>query len=127
MAESIETVIIGAGQAGLSLSYYLTQRGRPHLLLEQAEYLADPRRNQRWDSFTLVTPNWQINLPGGEYRGADPDGFIPQDEVVRYIEGYAASFEAPVYLGVRMQPILPITWWDESTSKEKAGAVEDRI
>ena len=58
MTKTIETLIIGAGQAGLSLSYHLTQRGKPHLLLEQANRLAEPWRNQRWDSFTLVTPNW---------------------------------------------------------------------
>jgi len=105
MTEAIETLIIGAGQAGLSLSYHLTQRGRPHLLLEQADCLANPWRNQRWDSFTLVTPNWQINLPGGEYRGTEPDGFMPRDEVVSYLEGYAASFKAPVRFGVRVTAV----------------------
>ena len=96
MTETIDTLIIGAGPAGLSLSYYLTQRQRPHLLFELDDQLASPWRNQRWDSFTLVTPNWMISLPGGNYRGGDPDGFMPRDEIVNYLENYAASFSAPV-------------------------------
>jgi putative flavoprotein involved in K+ transport len=100
MTESIDTLIIGAGQAGLSLSYYLTRQQRPHILLDKAGQLADAWRNHRWDSFTLVTPNWHIRLPGGEYHGDDPDGFMPRDEVVGYLERYAAGFNAPVRCGV---------------------------
>ena len=101
MTETIDTLIIGAGQSGLSLSYYLTRQGRKHLLLEQAPQLAEPWRNQRWDSFTLVTPNWMIGFPGGEYQGNDPDGFMPRAEIVSYLERYAASFNAPVRFNVR--------------------------
>jgi putative flavoprotein involved in K+ transport len=107
MSESIDTLIIGAGQAGLSLSYYLTQQQRSHLLLEKAERLAEAWRNHRWDSFTLVTPNWHIRLPGGEYQGQDPDGYMPRDEVVSYFERYAASFQAPVRLGVTATAVDP--------------------
>ncbi len=105
MSETIDTIIVGAGPAGLSLSYYLTQQKREHLLLEQADQLADPWRNQRWDSFTLVTPNWMIRLPGGEYQGEEPDGFMPRDEVVNYLESYAASFRAPVQFGIRVEAV----------------------
>jgi putative flavoprotein involved in K+ transport len=108
MSEPIETLIIGAGQAGLSLSYYLTQQQRPHLLLEKADRLAEAWRNHRWDSFTLVTPNWHIRLPGGEYQGRDPDGYMPRDEVVSYFERYAASFQAPVRFGVTATAVDPI-------------------
>ena len=107
MTESIDTMIIGAGQAGLSLSYYLTQQQRPHLLLEKADRLADAWRNHRWDSFTLVTPNWHIRLPGCEYQGHDPDGYMPRDEVVGYLERYAASFNAPVRFGVTAVAVEP--------------------
>lgn len=100
MTERIDTLIIGAGQAGLSLSYYLTQQQRPHIILEKAAQLADAWRNHRWDSFTLVTPNWHIRLPGSEYQGNDPDGFMPRAEVVSYLERYAAGFNAPVRFGV---------------------------
>lgn len=107
MAERTDTLIIGGGQAGLSLSYYLTQQQRPHLILEKATQLAEAWRNHRWDSFTLVTPNWHIRLPGGEYQGNDPDGFMPRDEVVSYLEHYAASFNAPVRFGVTAIAVDP--------------------
>src|SRR5215470_13721645 len=78
----IDTVIVGGGQAGLALSYYLKRQGREHVVLERASAVADAWRNQRWDSFTLVTPNFQVRMPGAEYDGDDPDGFMPRSEVV---------------------------------------------
>jgi putative flavoprotein involved in K+ transport len=107
MDEFIDTLIIGAGQAGLSLSFCLTQQRRPHLIMEKTSQLADAWRNHRWDSFTLVTPNWHIRLPGGEYQGDDPDGFMPRAEVVSYLERYAASFGAPVRFGVTVIAVEP--------------------
>ena len=64
MSEHIETVIVGGGQAGLSISYYLKQHRRDHIVLEQAAQAGEAWRNHRWDSFTLVTPNWMLKLPG---------------------------------------------------------------
>jgi putative flavoprotein involved in K+ transport len=107
MTESIDTVIVGGGQAGLALSFYLTQQQRPHVILEQAAQLAPAWREQRWDSFTLVTPNWQIRLPGYAYQGDDPDGFMARDKVVNYLEQYAASFNAPLRFGVRVNAVGP--------------------
>ena len=78
MPEPIEAVVIGGGQAGLAISYYLTQQGRPHVVLEQAPQIAPAWRHGRWDSFTLVTPNWTVRLPGFSYHGGDPDGFMPR-------------------------------------------------
>jgi putative flavoprotein involved in K+ transport len=100
MAEVVDSVVIGAGQAGLAASYYLTQQGRDHVVLEQSR-VGESWRIGRWDSFTLVTPNWQLQLPGFEYQGDDPDGFLTRDEVVAYLEGYAELFGAPVRLGVK--------------------------
>ncbi|MGH3982738.1 MAG: flavin-containing monooxygenase [Pseudonocardiaceae bacterium] len=95
--DSVDTLVIGSGQAGLATSYWLTQSGVEHLVVE--------RRNRfgggwldRWDSFCLVAPNFVILLPGMPYAGPDPDGFMARDEVVRYLEEYAASFAAPVRL-----------------------------
>ena len=79
MTERVEVVIIGGGQAGLALSYYLTQQGRTHLVLEQGR-VGETWRSGRWDSFTLVTPNWMTQLPGFPYQGDDPDGFMPREE-----------------------------------------------
>ena len=100
MSEQIESVIIGGGQAGLALSYYLTQQERVHVILERGR-VAETWRSQRWDSFTLVTPNWMTHLPGFPHQGADPDGFLPHDDIVLALERYAQSFHAPLRCGVQ--------------------------
>jgi putative flavoprotein involved in K+ transport len=92
-------VVIGAGQAGLSMSYWLRQRGIDHVVLERNR-VGYEWRERRWDSFCLVTPNWQCQLPGFPYPGQDPDGFMVRDEVVRYLEQYVASFDPTVVEGV---------------------------
>ncbi|GAB3462579.1 MSMEG_0569 family flavin-dependent oxidoreductase [Kineococcus endophyticus] len=96
-------VVVGAGQAGLSLSWHLRARGVDHVLLER-DRTAHEWRDGRWDAFTLVTPNFQCRLPGwsysGEFGGTDPDGFMPRDEVHRFVTEYARSFGAPVREGV---------------------------
>lgn len=92
-------IIIGGGQAGLSLSYHLKQRGIGHIILEKHR-MAEAWRTQRWDTFCLVTPNWQCQLPGYPYSGPDPDGFMRKDEIVEYIEAFARSFDPPVREGV---------------------------
>ena len=104
MTEQVEVVIIGGGQAGLALSYYLTQQGRTHLVLEQGQ-VGETWRSGRWDSFTLNTPNWMTQLPGFAYQGDDPDGFLPREEIVDYLEQYAASFHAPLHCGVRVTAV----------------------
>ena len=92
-------LVIGGGQAGLSISYCLKQRGINHLVFEKNR-MAEAWRTQRWDNFCLVTPNWQCQLPGFPYRGPDPDGFMKKDEIVEYIKAYAASFHPPLQEGV---------------------------
>ena len=92
-------IIVGGGQAGLSASYLLGQRGIDHVVLER-DRVGHAWRDQRWDTFCLVTPNWQCQLPGHPYAGGDPHGFMGRDDVVRYVEGYAAAFSPPVREGV---------------------------
>lgn len=94
-------VVVGGGQAGLSASYCLRQRGIEHVVLE-ANGVGHEWRTRRWDSFCLVTPNWQCRLPGFPYQGPDPDGFMVRDEIVRYLEDYVASFQPPLLEGVRV-------------------------
>ncbi|RTL49550.1 MAG: MSMEG_0569 family flavin-dependent oxidoreductase [Bradyrhizobiaceae bacterium] len=94
-------VVIGGGQAGLSMSYFLKQSGIDHVVLEK-ERIAHAWRTQRWDAFCLVTPNWQCKLPGFHYQGKDPNGFMPKDEIVAYVENYAKHFDAPIMEGVRV-------------------------
>jgi putative flavoprotein involved in K+ transport len=94
-------IVIGGGQAGLAMSHCLTERGIPHLVFE-ANRIAHAWRTQRWDSFCLVTPNWQCRLPGFPYDGPDPEGFMLKDEIIDYIERYARSFGPPLREGVRV-------------------------
>lgn len=98
--QSINTVVIGAGQAGLATSYELTQKGTAHVVLERDRIGAGWA--DRWDKFCLVTPNWTVKLPGFPYDGDDPDGFMPRNEIVAYLERYAASFDCPVQTGVEV-------------------------
>jgi putative flavoprotein involved in K+ transport len=105
MTNSIDVVVLGAGQAGLAVSYELTRAGVTHVVLERGRVGQSWRG--RWDSFCLVTPNWFCQLPGHPYDGGDPDGFMPRDEVVAYLERYAAGFEAPVREGIEATSLRP--------------------
>ena len=96
--ETVDTLVIGAGQAGVATSYWLTKAGVEHVVLERRDRLGGGWLD-RWDSLCLVAPNFTILLPGKPYDGPDPDGFMPRDEVVNYLKEYAASFGAPVRLG----------------------------
>ena len=107
MSEYVETVIVGGGQAGLAVSYYPSKQGRAHTILEKASQPAEAWRNHRWDSFTLVTPNWAIRMPGAGYLGDDPDGFMPRDEIVAYFEDYIERFRLPIRYGVRVSSVEP--------------------
>src|SRR5689334_8467557 len=78
-------IIVGGGQAGLSMSYCLKERGFDHIIFEK-ERMGYSWRSKRWDAFCLVTPNWQCQLPGYPYPGNDPQGFMKKDEIVQYIE-----------------------------------------
>lgn len=96
MKHKLETVIIGGGQAGLATSYYLGLQGRENLILDKSAQAGNAWRNDRWDSFCLVTPNWSFRLPGAEYTGPQPDGFMPREEVVACFERYVERFKLPV-------------------------------
>jgi len=101
----LETVIVGSGQAGLALSYYLKQEGCEHVVLERAPAVANAWRNQRWDSFTLVTPNFQVRMPGAEYQGNDPYGFMPLAAVIKYFDDYVQRFDLPVHYSVEVHSV----------------------
>jgi putative flavoprotein involved in K+ transport len=105
MFEWVGVAVIGAGQAGLAISYYLTQQARTHVVLEKDRQVGSAWRHGRWDSFTLVTPNWSVRLPGSPYRGDEPDGFMKRAEVVSHLEQYASSFGAPVRFGVTVASV----------------------
>src|SRR3954462_2020623 len=88
------TIVIGAGQAGLSLSRRLAAARHPHVVLERGR-IGERWRSERWDSLTLLSPNWLNRLDGGAAH-ADRDGFLGRDDFVSYLGGYARGFRAPV-------------------------------
>lgn len=94
-SQKINTIIIGAGQAGLSVSYCLTQKGIDHLILEKGK-IAEDWRSKRWDNFHLITPNYMTRLPGFSYRGNNPKGFDTRDQMIKFFESYAKTFNSPI-------------------------------
>ena len=89
-------IIIGGGQAGLSMSFCLGKLGIDHLILDKAQEFAANWQHERWDNFCLVTPNWQCQLPGFAYAGDDPHGFMVKDEIVDYLKAYRDFFNPPL-------------------------------
>jgi putative flavoprotein involved in K+ transport len=104
--EHFSVIVVGGGQAGLSMSYLLQQRGISHVVLE-GKRIASAWRDERWDAFCLVTPNWQCRLPGHPYTGNDPQGFMGKDAIVAYVESYARRFQLPVREGVWVKAVTP--------------------
>ena len=105
MPERFDVIVVGGGQAGLSTSSELTQLGVRHVVLERGR-IGQTWRGL-WESFCLVTPNWSVQLPGHPYDRDDPDGFMPREEIVAYLERYAASTGAPIREGVEVTSIEP--------------------
>ena len=99
MAEKIETIVVGGGQAGLAMSQSLSRLGREHVVLERSR-VAERWRSERWDSLAFQFPSWSLTLPGYPYRTNDPDGFAHRDHVVQFLEEYAVHIRAPLRLGV---------------------------
>jgi putative flavoprotein involved in K+ transport len=92
--DGVEVAVVGAGQAGLAIGYYLKHQGRRFVILERAGQIA-PAWRERWESLTLFTPRRYSALPGAPPSG-DPDGYPTRDEVIAYLERYAETFELPI-------------------------------
>ena len=104
---NVDVAVVGAGQAGLATSFYLSQSGIDHVVLDRA-VVADGWRNRRWDSFTLNIPNWSFTLPGFPYDGQDPDGFMTREEIVERVARYAGLINAPVEEGIDVTALKQI-------------------
>ena len=100
------TVVIGAGHAGLAMSRCLTERSIDHVVLERGE-VANTWKTERWNSLTLLTPNWQSRLPGYGYEGDDPDGYRAMPETIAFIERYARVISAPVQAHTEVTSVRP--------------------
>lgn len=96
MKKEFETIVIGGGQAGLACSYFLTKQNRDHIVLEKSAFPGNVWRADRWDSFTLLTPNWAFQLPGDEYSGSNPEGFMPRDEIIGRFDRYVECYQLPI-------------------------------
>jgi len=99
-----KVVVIGAGQAGLSVAHELQKHGIRPLVLEK-NWIGYAWEKQRWDSFCLVTPNWQCNLPDFPYDGPEPQGFMSKAQVLAYIRRFARHVQADVWEGVTVQRV----------------------
>src|SRR5690348_1821666 len=103
---SVETVVVGAGHAGLIVSALLSRASREHLVLDRRSTLGGGWQD-RWDGFRLVSPNWTTSVPGFDYQGSDPDGYMPRDEIVDHFRSYAAAIHAPVELDSDVTRLSP--------------------
>ncbi len=101
-------VVVGAGHAGLAMSRRLTERSIDHVVLERGE-VANSWRTQRWPSLRLLTPNWQMRLPGHDYAGHDPGGFMPVADVVATLSCYASFISAPVRTATRIHALRAVS------------------
>ncbi|MGW2054453.1 MSMEG_0569 family flavin-dependent oxidoreductase [Streptomyces sp. NPDC001840] len=118
--------VVGGGQAGLSVSYHLSRRGIDHVVVE-ADRVGHEWRERRWDSFCLVTPNWQCKLPGFPYQGDDPDGFMVRDEIVRYLQDYVAFFRPPLVEGVPVTGLRRATDGRFELTTAEGGFTADQV
>ncbi|MGF1515154.1 MAG: MSMEG_0569 family flavin-dependent oxidoreductase [Elainellaceae cyanobacterium] len=118
MSAHYSVAVVGGGQSGLSVSYCLQRRGIDHVIFEKHK-VAHSWRKKRWDTFCLVTPNWQCALPGYSYRDyseTEPDGFMQRDKIVDYIESYARHFDPPLREGVAVQRLRLNSAFELTTS-----------
>jgi len=102
--KTADVVVIGAGHAGLAVSRCLAERSIEHVILERGE-VANSWRNERWESLTLLTPNWQSRLPGFAYAGEDPDGYMTMPQLIGFIEQYASTIEAAIHTNTRVSSV----------------------
>jgi len=102
----VDVAVVGAGQAGLTMSWHLRQAGREHVLLERRATLGGGWQD-RWDDFRLVSPNWTASFPDAPYDGEDRDAYMPRDEIAGRIARYASTIDAPVVLEAGVDRLRP--------------------
>jgi putative flavoprotein involved in K+ transport len=101
--DDVEVAVIGAGQAGLAMGYFLRRQGRRFVILERVDRIG-PAWHERWDSLTLFTPRRYSALPGLSFSG-DPEGYPTRDDVIAYLERYAETFDLPIELDSEVEKL----------------------
>lgn len=104
--ETVETLVVGGGQAGLAMSAHLSRQGLSHLILERNR-IAERWRSERWDSLVANGPAWHDRFPMLEFEGDDPHSFVGKDRIVAYFESVAAQINAPMRCGVEVLSATP--------------------
>ena len=104
MAEKIDTLVVGGGQAGIAMSEHLSNCKVPHLVLERHR-IAERWRSERWDSLVANGPAWHDRLPGMEFANFDPDAFPSKERVADYLVAYADMINAPIRCGVEVREV----------------------
>ncbi|MFP6561667.1 flavin-containing monooxygenase [Paraburkholderia sp. B3] len=102
---SVDTLVVGAGQAGVAMSEHLSRLGISHLVLERSR-VAERWRTGRWDSLVANGPAWHDRFPGMEFEGFAPDAFVPKESIADYFEAYAKQFDAPIRTGVEVTRVV---------------------
>ncbi|ASL47585.1 putative oxidoreductase CzcO [Burkholderia sp. AD24] len=120
---SIDTLVIGAGQAGVAMSEHLSKLGVPHLVLER-DRIAERWRTGRWDSLVANGPVWHDRFPGLEFDDLDPDAFAPKERVADYFEAYAKKFNAPIRTGVEVTRVARHAGRPGFTVETSTGLIE---
>jgi putative flavoprotein involved in K+ transport len=99
--ENINTLVVGAGQAGIAMSEHLSLMGVPHVVLERSR-IAERWRSERWDSLVANGPAWHDRFPSMKFAGISPEAFPPKERMADYFQAYAAMLQAPVRTGVEV-------------------------
>jgi putative flavoprotein involved in K+ transport len=123
--EIVDTLVIGAGQAGIAMSEHLGKCGIPHLVLERHR-VAERWRSERWDSLVTNGPAWHDRFPGMEYPGAHPDDFVPKEKVADYFVAYAEMIAAPIRCGVEVQRVRRLAGRPGFCAQTSHGMIEAR-
>ena len=105
-APVLDAVVVGAGQAGLGVSYHLARAGKRHRVLERGQ-IGESWRSQRWDAFRMNTVNSMTVMPGQHYEGSDPEGFMSQHGWVKLLEDFAVRNRLPVETGTPVVDLAP--------------------
>jgi putative flavoprotein involved in K+ transport len=121
--ERVETLVIGGGQAGLTMSHMLSRRGRPHLVVERNR-VAERWRSGRWDGLHFQFPNWSVQLPDFPFAASDPDGFATRQDVLKYLEAYAEFIAPPLRTGVAVTRLRSGMDGNGFVAETSAGPIE---